>query len=385
MIRVLWIIFLTAFSSTTFGQVENIEKLMNRKYISCDDIRLNATHLIPEYYRKGSIDTAYAILDYWNKQCMNTEEITRCRILFAIDSGTFNERMYSQNIIRQLLTYRNDPALKYYYDDHYFFPEWGDYSFQDELEEFTIELAKNLLKRDNLQPIEIFFLKFYSKEFENIFEMLQSEEFDGTLIQKIYYAEVQRYIRQVIFHGDFLLGVWIPQNNLQTIGTHPSLGFRGGIQYKRLTADASMIFRVGKAPEIYQVYEMDSLWNTDHHLGAYLGMDAEFKMFRSKRSSFNLIGGVAVDLIDVLDIKETQSCEETTKSLSSLNLNLGLGYKYYLNQFSYLGLDFKYNFIDFKNPMGTDLSGNAVSINLLYGFTGNRRNTLSLEALDYHQ
>lgn len=383
--KVLWVLFLTAISSTTFGQVENIENLMTRKYISCEDIRLNATDLIPEYYQKGSMDTAYAILDYWDKHCAGDEQATCCRILFAIDSGTFNERMYSNNIIRQFLPIRNDPFLKWGNDRNFYY-NWENIRIQpDALDKFTTDLARELLMRDNLKPTEIFFLKFYSKDYENVFAMLQTDEFNGTRIQEIYYAEVQRYIKHVIFHGDFLLGVWIPQDNLQTIGTHPSLGFRGGIQYKRLTADASMIFQAGKAPEVYQVYKNDSIWNTDHHFGAYLGLDAGFEMFKLKRSSFNLIGGVAVDLIDVLNVKDAKSNTEITMTLTSLNLNFGLGYRYYLNQFSYLGLDFKYNAVDFKNPSGTNLDGNAWTINLLYGFTGNRYNAARLKELDYHQ
>ncbi|HZK07626.1 MAG TPA: hypothetical protein VFC92_05450 [Bacteroidales bacterium] len=384
--KVLWVLFFTVLSSIAIGQVENIESLMTRKYISCEDIRINATNLIPEYYQKGAKDTAYAILDYWDKQCMGVEMIACCRILFAIDSGNFTERTYSSNITQQLFANGNHLYFKYDYEGDFYYSRWDNFRIQpDALDKFTTDLAGELLKRDNLTPTEIFFLKFYSKDYEHVFAMLQTDAFNGTLIQKLYYAEVQRYIKQVIFHGDFLYGVWIPQDNLQTIGTHLSLGFRGGIQFKRLTADASMIFRVGKAPEVYQVYKNDSIWNTDHHIGGYLGLDAGFEMFRLKRSSFNLIGGVAVDLIDVLNIKDANCTNEITKTLTSLNLNFGLGYRYYLNQFSYLGLDFKYNAVDFKNPSGTNLDGNVWTINFLYGFTGNRYNAARLKELDYKQ
>jgi hypothetical protein len=371
--------------SNAYGQVDDIERLMTRRYLSCQDIRYNAQFLIPEFYSKGSKDTLNAIIDYWEKHCGLSEEIIRCRILFAIDKGEFNENIYDSNILNFLISYKNSSsALINNYGKMYIHYNWRYYNNQpDTLKSFTKHLAKELLERNEIKPIEKFYLRFYSEDFDGTFAMLQTDDFKGTLIQELYFNKIKKHKRQIIGHGDFLLGVWIPQDNLEIVGTHPFFGFRGGLKYKRLIADATLGFKFGKSPNIYQVYENDSLWDTDHFFGGYVGLDLGLEMFRIKNSSFDLIGGIAFDGFDVLKVDDSNSNKDISKSINSLNLNIGLGYKYNINQWNYIGVDFKYNFVDYKNKMGTDLSGNSLTINLIYGFYSNRYNVNRLKGLDY--
>lgn len=383
-IKILTILF---FTSNVYGQIDAVESLMTRRYLSCQDIGYNAQFLIPEFYKQDSKDTLNAIIDYWERHCGLTEEIIRCKILLAIDSHRFNESIYDSTIINYLISYKNSTSpIRNNYGKMYIHYNWYYYNNQpDTLKNFTVYLAKDLLERDDLEPIEIFFLKMYSNDFDGTFSMLQSDEFKDTKIQKYYLDEIERNKRQIIGHGDFLLGAWIPQDNLEIVGSHPFIGFRGGIQYKRLIADVTLGFRFGKSPNIYQVYENDSVWNTDHFFGGYIGLDLGLEMFRIKNSSFDLIGGVAFDGFDALKVDDPNSETDITKSINALNLNIGLGYKYNINPWNYIGIDFKYNIVDYKNKMGTDLSGNALTINLIYGFFGNRYNVYRLKGLDYNE
>jgi len=381
------IILLLFFTSTVYGQINDIENLMTRRYLSCQDIRYNAQFLIPEFYQNKSNDTLNAIIDYWEKHCGISEEIIRCKILLAIDNHNFNERIYNSNILNYLISYKNNSSiLDSNYGKIYVRFNWNYYNNQpDTLDKFTVYLAKVLLKRNDLKPIESFFLRIYSNDFENTFAMLQTEEFNGTIIQGLYNKEIEMYKKKVIGHGDLLLGAWIPQDNLETVGSHPFFGFRYGIQYKKLIADVTIGFKFGKSPKVYQVYENDSIWDTDHFFGGYLGLDMGLEMVKIKNSSFDLIGGIAFDGFDALKADDPNSNDDITKSLNSLNLNVGLGYKYNINPWNYLGVDIKYNILDYKNPRGTDLSGNALTINLIYGFYGNRYSTNRLKDLDYNE
>ncbi len=85
--KILTILF---FTSNVYGQIDGIENLMTRRYLSCQDIGYNAQFLIPEFYKKDSKDTLNAIIDYWEKHCGLTEEIIRCKILLAIDNTPRN-------------------------------------------------------------------------------------------------------------------------------------------------------------------------------------------------------------------------------------------------------------------------------------------------------
>jgi hypothetical protein len=380
-------LLLIAFISTyALGQIDNVEKLMTRKYLSCEDINYNVKFLIPSFYDKGNTDTLYSVLDYWENHCGNSEELTRCKIIFSIDKKEFNEKIYDSNILNYLLSYRNGSnSMTYGYNNFYNNRYgWNNYVNRiDTLDKFTVRLATKLLKRTDLKPLEIFFLRLYSNDFENPFLMIPTEAFNGTLIQKLYCNEIKTYENQIIPHGDLILGAWIPFNSLKIVGSHPYIGFRGGIKYKKIIADLTLAFKPGNSPNVYQVYENDSLWNTNHFFGGYLGLDLAYELFKIKKSSFDMIGGIAFDGFDVLESNEQQSNNEISKSINSLNLNFGLGYKYHLNQWTYWGFDLKYNFVNYKNTRGTDLSGNALTINLIYGFCANQYNVNRLEQLGY--
>lgn len=361
-------IFLTVFITVTALSQNNIEKLMTRRYLSCDNINYNVSYLIPEYYEKGEIDTLNSIIKYWEDHCGNSEELTRCKILFAIERNDFEEKIYNSDILDLLFLYKNNAFRKkseslYMQNDRF-----NLINIPDTLNKFTEKLAIHLLERNSLTALEEFFLRIYSNDFMNTFSMITSDKFNGTLLQKLYYKEVEKYENQIIFHGDYLLGTWIPFDKLSIVGSHPFLGVRGGIRYKKLIVDATMGFKFGKSPNTYQVYLKDSLWNTDHFLGGYLGLDLAYELLKYRKNSFDLIGGVAYDGFDALDIPE----KNISKTINALNLNIGLGYKHQISEWYYWGVDLKYNFINYKNPGGSNLLGNSLSINLIFGFLADR-------------
>lgn len=380
--RLLKVILLIVITNSSYGQIENIESLMTRRYVSCEDIFQNVQYLIPEFYEKGSTDTLNAIVRYWEKNCGPSEVVTRCKIILSVSQGNFSEKIYDTNILNNLIVYKN----RYSYAIPYGYMRYGLNRYEirpDTLDKFTMHLAKSLLKHHDLKPIEVFFLRIYSNDFENTFAMLRTEAFDGTILQELYTNEIRQFDKQPLLHGDYLLGVWIPEDNLNIVGTHPFLGIRGGIKYKKLTVDLTLGFKFGRSPSVYQVFENDSLWNTAHFFGGYFGIDGGFGLLKLKRSNIDLIGGIAYDGFDALQINGQNSNNDITKSINSLNLNIGLGYKFNFNSWNYLGIDLKYNFVDFKNRRGTDLSGNAITVNLIYGICGNRYSINKLKELDY--
>ena len=382
--RIIIIFLILLSSSSVFGQVPNVESLMTRRYLSCPDIYQNIQHLIPEFYKKGSIDTLNAILNYWSENCGTSEKLTRCKILLAIDQGNLRENTYDTNILNYLIGYKNGNSINYGYGSLNNYNNWNYRNLQpDTLDKFTVQLAKSLLERNQLNPIETFFLRIYSNDFENTFAMIRNEAFNGTVLQELYYNEVHKIENGITGHGDYILGAWIPQDNLKLIGSHLFLGLRGGFKYKRLMTDATIGFRFGKSANIYQVHVNDSIWDTDHFFGGYIGLDLGFELIKFKTCEFDLIGGIAFDGFDALQIEETKINTDISKSINSLNLNVGLGYKHFFNSWNYIGIDFKYNFINYKNPRGTDLSGNAFTINLIYGFNGNKYNGNRLKDIDY--
>ena len=55
-------------------------------------------------------------------------------------------------------------------------------------------------------------------------------------------------------------------------------------------------------------------------------------------------------------------------TIGSFNANAGLRFNYYFTHSFYIGLQGRYNAIQYSTYGGTDLSGDAVSIDLIFGF-----------------
>ena len=359
-------------TTSAYGQIDSIENIMTKRKLTCSDIYFNATYLIPHFYNKGAIDSAQAVIHYWEKECGQYELSIRCKILLAIRNHSFSEDLYDSTIINALLFYKQSRLTNELYE-----------YYKSDLDTFTVEKSKQLLSNKDLTEVEKFFLRFYSNDFENTFGMLQGENFNGTKIQQYYLKEIKQNKNYVSIHGDILMGAWIPLGNLQTVGSHPYLGFRLGIKYRRLYTDLAFGFKFIKSPNTYQVYKNDSLYNTDYFIGGYFALDLGYELFSVKNSHFDLIGGVGYDGFTALEVDYPDTDDDLTKSINSLNLNIGVAYKYYMNPYNYFGVEGKYNFVDYKNPKGTDLTGDVITINLIYGGFGKKHNPLKLNELDY--
>ena len=357
-----------------YAQVADVESLMTRRYLSCQDILYNVSWLIPEFHEKGSKDTLQAIMEYWEDRCRISEELVRCKIILSIDEGSFSESLFDDNILIFLREYERYNTIhedknvhwNYYYGSYY----RNDYGFR--LNKYTVKLSKILLETKENSAVEKFLLRVYANDFEQGFQMLDSDELNGTRIKELYLQEKKKREQTIHLQNDWMLGIWIPQGNLDILGVHPFFGYRIGMKYKKLTTDLSLGFKFGKTPNIYQVYKNDVIWDTNHFFGGYVGLDAGYELFRFKKNSIDLIGGIAYDGFDSLNEKvEGSDNDKITKSINSLNLNIGLGYKFHFknqrfNQ-RYLGIDIKYNFVNYKNPRGTNLDGNTYTVNLILG------------------
>jgi len=348
-------------SLPVYAQSDYVESLMTRQELSCNHIFDNVSRLIPEFYEKGSKDTLQAIMEYWEDKCGVSEVFMRCKIIFSIDDGSFNESLYNDNILRLLRKYQHSIKFggRYGYDFRF------DNFYSDHLNEFTVRLSKTLLETKELSAVERFFLRIYANDSDQTFyQMLDSDELNKTRINELYLQEK----KSGYLHSAWMLGVWFPQGYLHILGVHPYLGGKLGVKYPKLTVDLSVGAKFVNSSNTYQVYERDMIWNTNYFLGWNVGMDAGYELFRLWDNSIDLIGGIAWDGINTLNEKsEVCKNEMITKNIHSLNLNIGLGYKFHFKNRRYVGFDVKYNFVNFKNPNGTNLGGNTYTVNLIVG------------------
>lgn len=169
------------------------------------------------------------------------------------------------------------------------------------------------------------------------------------------------------YNVGIITGLWVPTGKNEILGVHPQIGFFAGGKRCRFEICLSLAFRLLGSAHEYTIKYEGVLYDTSRYLGWYLGMDLGYEIFYRKRSGILLLAGTGWDAF----ASEYFSEDEKSVWINSFNLNSGVGYRYYYKEMeimsSYIEVDFKYNFVDYKNPGGTDLSGNTISVCFIWG------------------
>jgi len=365
----------------TCAYAQEVEGLMKRKYIPCDDIIYNSLFLIPEHFERNNMDTVTAIVSYWEKHCGISEPLLRIKILLAINADTLHEKIYNNIPIINYLSYyremRTNDRPAYNFEPYYLVPPASD-SF----DHFTKELALKLRKKKSNSELDNFFLDFYSNNFDNIFFRLQDTLLTNSILKLAYEKEVGRYINLPEWHYSIYSGIWIPTGNIRIVGNHPIIGFQIGLRRKNLLIDGAIDFKFGSSPKTYFVEENDSLYSTTHFFGGFFGVELGYNLINYKTHELDVLTGIGFDGFDALSIGNSKDPDRIAKSINSLNLNLGIGYRKYFKNKTYIGLEARYNFVNYQNTNGTDLTGNTLTIRLKYGISRNLRRDENLRRLD---
>ncbi len=376
------------FSFAAYSQSGFESRIITR--IDCEDIFYTALTLIPEYYHTNEKDSIIHFIDYWEKECGESATTTRVRTLYEIERGVFDKREVDRDYFQQLINYvdyvdqqsmieNNSHLINLSENEKRFYYRINEFNF------FTSLWAQELLEDlENKCEEEAIILKAYSNDVAGFFEWIKDPGCES-IMGALYQAEIDR--QKDLLDGDLALltGVWKPFGNSGRLGVHPELGFSAGVQLNRWLMDITMLLRFIKTPLTYDVLHDGNLLSTDYFLGGYVGGDVGYQLLKFKNSRYYLLGGVGWDGFDALE-PDPEVDNEPSKTLGSLNLNLGMGTKWhYKGDRNYLGIEARYNFVNYNNPGGTDLSGNTMSIRLLFGVLGNYQKDYQLRRLRYEE
>ncbi len=127
----------------------------------------------------------------------------------------------------------------------------------------------------------------------------------------------------------------------------------------------------------------DRLYSSGHFLGFYLGVDPNIAIYSSDAGKLEVFAGLGWDGIEALSTNDTE--DEKPEYLNSFNLNVGFTQRFFYGNRhnSYFAIQMRYNIVDYYTHGGTDLSGNTISINLLWGHFGHGWTDYELENLKY--
>lgn len=366
---------------------EGIERQMTEKAPNCEDIAFNCSQLVEKYYISANIDSVYMILAYWEDKCGLSEPIFRMYILLAIRDGKFSESLYDSSVIDHIGRFSDRVKCKAPVDSYLYYQIYFSYvQINGSFDKLTGQIAGDLLDRQDENSLEYLFCNLYAGNADLFYNELQcKDKYNGTKLKEYYFKLVNESLNLYEFNIAIYSGVWVPFSRANTLGVHPIIGLDAGCKYRKFIFNLSMYLKFAKTPNDYMVVVEDSVWATDYFFGGYVGLDIEREIIKFGNNEIDLLLGVGYDGFGALDysLADASTENDVGKTINSLNINTGIGYRYNFKGHGYLGVRGKYNFVNYKNIGGTDLSGNTASIVVIIGGFSNNKKYSGLKTLNY--
>ncbi len=371
--RVLFI-FSVFLSTAAFAQ--NIDQKLLVQSPNCENVAFNSARLIEYYFEKKNYDSISVVFNRWEDFCGTTEPLFRLKVLHQIESGKYIEEWMDKDYLMNLiflyldrLDYSKMPNAKLIYEQYKI--SFGYISFNSPFDDLIVIWANSLLERNNLLPAERAFCLLYTNQTDAFWQMLKDQKLSGMKLQDGYNEQVRKTEKMIEGNFGFMTGMMLPFGNLsKVVGVKPAFGIQFGIKKNKLQYDLSIIMRTGKAKQEYMVIYQNEQKLTTDYLGGYLGIDVAYELSKKNRHEFDFLSGIGYDGFDAVEGDTKNNIKG--KSINSLNLNLGLGYRFYgKGNLNYWGIQAKYNFVNYNNKGGTDVAGNYVSLILTANLFGN--------------
>jgi hypothetical protein len=384
--RVLIIIFVLI-STSAFAQ--NIDQKLLVQTPNCENVAFNSARLIEHYFEKKNYDSISVVFNRWEDFCGTTEPLFRLKVLHQIQIGKYSEdwmeKDYLMNFIflyLDRLDYSKMPNAKLIYEQ-YKIP-FGYISLNSPFDDLIVVWANSLLERNNLLPAERAFCLLYTNQPDAFWQMLKDKKLSGTKLQEVYAEQVRKTEKSIEGNFGFMTGIFLPTENLaKVIGSKAMYGIQGGMKINKIQYDLTILMKSGKASQDYEVFYENAVTSTNYFLGGYVGADISYQVLNNFKRELDILGGIGGDFADV--IKSDTEKKIKGKELGSFNFNVGLGYRFYSKRMNYLGIQAKYNIVNFNNKQGTDLGGNYMSLILTYNLFGNIQKDSMMKRLKIKQ
>jgi hypothetical protein len=370
-----------------FATGQDLDHLMVRRQLDCPDVSGNCALLFEQYIQDGKTDSAGILLKYWENKCGLREPVKRARILLSLKTGTYHDSLMKPGMISAIINYQerreNMKTNELYQYDSYR-PYFGFVPVGREFDQFTIRLASEMERQYLPGTMEHLLCMLYSSEPDSIFKDIQSSAYENSWLYQEYFRAVDRFLDYPEFHISWITGAWLPTGGISRLGTHPELGFQMGVKKKKWNYDLVMCFKFGNSAQPYyarRVKTNDSLVQTSHFLGGYIGFDIGYDLLVKHRHEFQALAGFGLDGFDALEKDDLRNWE--AESITTYNFNFGVEHRFYFSPSFYLGLQLKYNIVDYSMGGIVDFTGNPITLRLILGGFSNPVKRKSLEKLEY--
>jgi hypothetical protein len=346
---------------------------------------VHAPVLLPELYKRQQYEAMHNFLANWkNADYPSRELIFAAEALLAIETGKFSAYWlpcdclyYLEDYARELqLVTQQDPKFRYYLKlDH-------PYSYDATQQAKHILLfirgwARELLARPGLDKDELYICRTLAGEVPDPGAVLRS---DPRIAPRIVAGEKYLDIyNDAVFTtrrngargtAAVTVGWWFPTGHLrQVLGSHPAVGIQLGGRNKWNEYNITWNIRFGyPTPQTYTFIRKDTLYSTNYYDGGYVGFEYTRYIAHRKHFDLGLTSGIAYDYFDVADEWSNHPDNPGQPiNVGSFDFNNGIRIKYFLKRKAYVGLTAKYHLIHYDNTGGTNLDGNAFTLDLSFG------------------
>jgi len=365
------------------GAQKNIEKsLPAADYEALKYIRY-INQLLPQFIEQKKWIELNNYMQNWKNSEAPSDELIFCiSTLAAIEQQNFSSiampcdfLYFLDDYAREMKNIRTEPAKFRYYinlSEHIYYNASTECM---KLLNITRSWANRLLSSGKLNASETFLCMVFSGQTEH-----PSSEFYtlGKLMPELYAFQHQLDTYQINrlkslrdrHAGTFSLtfGTWMPAGYLGALGIHPTFGYAFGIRKKRNEYDLVGIGRlVNSTAQNYSILRNDTVYTRNYFGGGYVGLEFTRYLVHTIKCDFGPTFGVGYDEFDIASETDVKYTSLSPTEIFTLNLNTGLRLKYFFHKALFAGLVLKYNFIHFENKGGTNLKGNAFTIDISYG------------------
>ncbi|MDB5276691.1 MAG: hypothetical protein JWR61_1646 [Ferruginibacter sp.] len=339
------------------AKAQTIEEQLKKTHPTCNDVFLNAVEIFPTLYRQKAFDSMHTAINIWKDACGDNDKITCTSLLLSIQQTTFKKDSLSAFTISVLENYARSFSFYKRYTSPYYKNEAAFYKF--------ISIwAKLLMAERRLDGSEKFICSVFTGDITDpATEIKHHAEEYPELAALVQQKEKEQRKRSRV-NGAFLIGTWVPNGDLKIIGNHPAIGFQWGTRKDKQEIDFTMQFRFIKSANPYLIKRNNTMYQSDHFFGGYIGFDYTCYLLSNQKNDLGVMAGIGFDGFDV-----SKSNDQSLRPLSinAFNANGGLRYNFYVTPTFYLGLQGRYNVVNYCNSGGSSLQGNAFSIDLIIG------------------
>ena len=352
----------------------------------CRNYHYNFERQAPRLYAENQPDSLLDAIEYIKTECGPASNLELFRTLLLSDVGRYDDSLVGSSTMPQMVWYRAEQEYR---------PTFGQWNFlygfsrpidntHDRFEDLTNQLARQISQDSEAVPQAQALGLFYSGNYDTAMAMIQSDRCRGTALRAAY----DDYVGQLksMFPGRFnfglLVGVWVPQNNISFLGEHPDFGVQLGGESRRWRGDLVFNVRFTDAANDYQVHDGSSVVTTDKFTDWLLGAEFGYKVFESAQASTDVFIGLGFEQIVSVEEPADPRMHVTHGSFAP---SIGLRHRIFLNNHNgwYIGGNLRYSYVDHSNPRGTDLSGGAMTISFITGWSLHATLQQFLKAVNY--